>query len=142
VHYARAFRFPRIERYLLDAGAAEPSPPPLGFEQLEAYAGPYGAAQDRPLRIVVELGRLGLVQPSGSGSFFLHALVPLTSTKFYRAGDPGMVVFEILIEDGRVTGLSRTAGSSRMVFPRLDDGAPVRGGGDGAVGAARIEQAH
>jgi hypothetical protein len=122
--YAGVYRFAAIEDRLLAAGATGHPRPELGVIALESYAGRYGD-QERPLyQILVERGGLVLVQTGVNGLLSASDLVPLTATRFYRAGDPGLVLFEVRIENGRVTGLSRLSGSGWTTVARMPDAAP------------------
>jgi hypothetical protein len=130
--YSRVLRFSEIEERLLAAGAVKPPTPRLDFATLDAYTGRYGAGDGAPYQIVHDQGRLLLVQVAANG-LFASELVPLTPTTFYRRGDPGLVLFTIHTEGGRVTGLSRSEHSAWVTVPRLEEtGAATES--DGALG--------
>ncbi len=73
-------------------------------------------------QIVADPGRLLLIERGTDGLLFANELVPLSATRFYRSNDPGAVIFEMRLEDGRVTGLAHTDYSGWATFPRLEDG--------------------
>jgi hypothetical protein len=117
--YAKVMHFSEIEERLLAAGAKLPRPQ-LGIATLATYVGRYRGDRTH-YEIVLERDGLLLIQVAGDGLLFASELVPLTPTTFYRSGDPGLVLFAIEIEDGRVTGLSRTGPSGWVTVPRLEE---------------------
>jgi hypothetical protein len=132
--YSSVLSFARIEERLIAAGAVKPPPLHLDLATLESYSGRYRSADRRSYELVHQQGRLHLVEVAADGLLFANELVALTLTTFYRAGDPGLVLFAIRIEDDRVTGLSRTERLGWVTSPRLeetdaaseDDSAPGR----------------
>ncbi|HVR30945.1 MAG TPA: ankyrin repeat domain-containing protein [Thermoanaerobaculia bacterium] len=110
--------FSAIEQRLIAAGAPPPRRPAVEQERLEAYAGRYGEP-GRVGLVLLDRGRLFLIEAGSRGLLFENELIPLTDTDFYRAGDPGAVVFRFELEDGRVVGLSRPQWSVRTTAPRI-----------------------
>jgi hypothetical protein len=86
-----------------------------------SYVGRYGDASGSILQIVAEPGRLLLIERDANGHLFANDLMPLSTTRFYRANDPGAVIFEMRVEDGRVTALAHTAMAGWATFPRIAD---------------------
>jgi hypothetical protein len=121
--YATVFRFTAIQERLLAAGADRLPRPEVAIGALESYVGRYGDEAGTLFQIVANPGRLLLIERSTDGLLFASELVPLSATRFYRANDPGAVIFEIRLEDGRVTGLAHTEYSGWATFPRLENGA-------------------
>ena len=91
---------------------------------------------ERSYQIVANPGRLLLIERGTDGLLFATELVPLSATRFYRANDPGAVIFEIRLEDGRVTGLAHTEYSGWATFPRLENDPSSEPSG-ATIGAAR-----
>jgi hypothetical protein len=120
--YATVFRFPAIQERLLEAGAARLPPPEIAHAALDSYVGRYGDANGMVYEIVADPGRLVLIERDADGMLFASQLVPLSATRFYRANDPGAVIFELRVEAGRVTALALTAHTGWATFPRLEDG--------------------
>jgi hypothetical protein len=119
--YATALRFTEIQERLLAAGAAGLPGPEVAIGAHSSYVGRYGNAAGLVYQIVADPGRLLLVERDSGGLLFANELVPLSATRFYRANDPGTVLFELRLEDGRVTGLAHTEYSGWATFERLEN---------------------
>jgi len=118
---ARIGQWDAIQERLLEAGAEQVESPQIAAETLGSYAGRYGTDGRRVYEVAIDPGRLLLIEQTSAGTLFANTLVPLSATRFYRSGDPGAVLFELQVEDGQVTALARTQGSSWIRFPRLPD---------------------
>jgi hypothetical protein len=119
--YATVLRFAEIQERLLEAGAGRLPPPEIAMHAHGSYVGRYGDASGSVFQIVAEPGRLFLIEREGNGHLFANELMPLSATRFYRVNDPGAVIFEMRVEDGRVTGLAHTVMSGWATYPRLAD---------------------
>jgi ankyrin repeat protein len=119
--YASLFRFSDIAERLLEAGADRLPSPAVALRAHASYVGRYGDETGSVLQIVAEPGRLLLVESDTRGQLFANELLPLSPTRFYRANDPGAVIFEMKVEDGRVTGLQYTLISGWATLTRLAD---------------------
>ena len=71
---------------------------------------------------MVDPGQLLLIERR-NGQLYASELVALTPTRFYRANDPGAVLFEIVSDAGSVTGLARSEASGWLTFSRLPEDA-------------------
>ncbi|HEX2463260.1 MAG TPA: ankyrin repeat domain-containing protein [Thermoanaerobaculia bacterium] len=121
--YATLFRSPAIQERLLAAGADRLPSRDVAIGAFESYVGRYGDPDGTLYQIVANPGRLLLIERGADGLLFTNELVPLSATRFFRANDPGAIIFEIRLEDGRVTGLAHTEHSGWVTFPRLPTGA-------------------
>ena len=119
--YAAVFHFTDIQERLLEAGADRLPPREVAMREHASYVGRYGDASGSVLQIVAEPGRLLLVERDNKGQPYANELLPLSATRFYRANDPGAVIFEMRLEDGRVTGLAHTQMKGWATFTRLAD---------------------
>jgi ankyrin repeat protein len=119
--YATVLRFSEIQERLLGAGADRLPSPEVAMHEHGSYVGRYGDASGSILQIVAEPGRLLLIERDAKGLLFANELRPLSPTRFYRANDPGAVIYEMRVEDGRVTSLAHTAISGWASFARLAD---------------------
>ena len=120
--YATLFRFAALEERLLAAGATRLPPPEAAIGAYESYVGRYGDETGMLFQIVANPGRMLLIERGADGLLFANELVPLSATRFYRSNDPGAVIFEVRLEEGRVTGLAHTEYSGWASFPKLENG--------------------
>jgi hypothetical protein len=119
--YAAIFRFGAVEERLREGGAKAVARPRVEQAKLVSYAGRYGANGEVEVEIVVDHGRLIAIQAHSHGPLYENELVPLTQTVFYRGRDPGAILFEFVVEEGRVTGMRLRQGSVTAFTPRLAD---------------------
>jgi ankyrin repeat protein len=120
--YATILRFAALEERLLAAGATRLPAPEAVIRAFEAYVGRYGDETGTLYQIVANPGRMLLIERGANGRLFANELVPLSATRFYRSNDPGAVIFEVRLEEGRVTGLAHTDYSGWATFPKLESG--------------------
>ena len=110
------FRFAALEERLLVAGATRLPAREAAIRAFESYVGRYGDETGTLYQIVADPGRMLLIERGSDGFLFANELVPLSATRFYRSNDPGAVIFEVRLEEGRVTGLARTEYSGWATF--------------------------
>jgi hypothetical protein len=118
--YATVARFEEIKESLLAAGANPLPDHEIARAGYNSFLGRYGLPDGLQYEIVADPGRLLLIEPSADGQLFAKELAPLSPTRFYRVNDPGAAIFEMRLEDGRVTGLARMQTTTWEVFPRVD----------------------
>ena len=119
--HATVARLQKIKDRLLAAGAA----PLPGHEVARAgyasFLGRYGIEGETRYEIVSDTGRLLIIEARElDGMLYAYELAPLSATRFYRTNDPGAVIFEMRVEEGRVTSLARMQSKTWEVFPRLE----------------------
>jgi hypothetical protein len=118
--YATVGQFREIEKRLLAANA-EPLP---GYEVaiggLASFLGSYGRQGLTEFEILADTGQLVLVSRESDGMLYAHDLGPLSATRFFRRNDPGAMIFEMRVEEGRVIGLALMRATTWEFFPRIE----------------------
>src|SRR5688572_18416244 len=124
--YATVARYGEIRKRLLAAGADPLPGHEIARSGYTSFLGRYGEPGGPQYEIVADPGMLLLVEQGPDGLLFAAELAPLSPARFYRSNDPGATIFELRIEDGRVTALARMQSSTWEVFPRVDASAADR----------------
>ena len=121
--YATVAQLQEIKDRLLAAGAAPLPGHEVAMAGYASFLGRYGIDGETRYEIVSETGRLLIIERESDGMLYAYELAPLSPTRFYRTNDPGAVLFEMRIEEGRVTSLARMQAKTWDVFPRVETSA-------------------
>jgi ankyrin repeat protein len=124
--YATVSHYDEIRNRLLAAGASPLPGHDIAREGYASFLGRYGEPGGKQYEIVADPGMLLLIEQGPSGLLYAAELAPLSPTRFYRSNDPGATIFELRIEEGRVTALASMQSSTWEIFPRVDQDAGDR----------------